>query len=117
MRQYTGQRQPLAASITGAPATSIFVAINILFFAGVIFATSLKQAESLPRVFSSNLLGAILGGLCEYASMAVGFRNLYLIGLGLYALSFLTMPRARAVHKDAQAAATRPASVTAGDSL
>lgn len=88
-----------------------------LFFAGVIFATSLKQAESLPRVFSSNLLGAILGGLCEYASMAVGFRNLYLIGLGLYALSFLTMPRARAVHKDAQGAATRPASVTAGDSL
>ncbi|MCH7872229.1 MAG: methyltransferase domain-containing protein, partial [Planctomycetes bacterium] len=71
-----------------------------LFFAGVIFATSLKQAASLPRVFSSNLLGAILGGLCEYASMAVGFRNLYLFGLGLYALSFVTMPRSRAVADD-----------------
>ncbi len=34
MRQYTGQRQPLAASISGAPATSIFVAINILVFVG-----------------------------------------------------------------------------------
>ncbi len=89
-----------------------------LFFAGVIFAESLKQAASLPRVFSSNLLGAILGGFCEYASMAVGFRNLYLIGLGLYALSFLTMPRARVMHKDAEGvAATKPASVTAGDSL
>ena len=71
-----------------------------LFFAGVIFATSLKEAASLPRVFSSNLLGAILGGLCEYASMAVGFRNLYLFGLGLYALSFVTMPRSRAVAAD-----------------
>lgn len=66
-----------------------------LFFAGVIFATSLRQADSLPRVFSSNLLGAILGGLCEYSSMALGFRNMYLIGLALYALSFLTMPRKR----------------------
>ena len=70
-----------------------------LFFAGVIFATSLKQAASLPRVFASNLLGAILGGLCEYSSMAIGFGNLYLIGLALYALSFLTMPRGRAVQQ------------------
>lgn len=35
MRHYAGQRQPLAASIRGAPATGIFVAINILFFIGV----------------------------------------------------------------------------------
>ncbi len=68
-----------------------------LFFAGVIFATSLRQAVSLPRVFASNLLGAILGGLCEYASMATGFRNLYLLGLALYGLSFVSMPRRRAV--------------------
>ncbi|MCG3126299.1 MAG: Polyamine aminopropyltransferase [Phycisphaerae bacterium] len=66
-----------------------------LFFAGVIFATSLTQAASLPRAFASNLLGAILGGLCEYSSMALGFRNLYLVGLGLYALSFVTLPRRR----------------------
>lgn len=67
-----------------------------LFFAGVIFATSLRQSASLPRAFASNLLGAILGGLCEYSSMALGFRNLYLVGLGLYALSFVTLPRRRA---------------------
>ncbi len=35
MRHYASQRQPLAASISGAPATSIFVAINVLFFIGV----------------------------------------------------------------------------------
>jgi hypothetical protein len=81
-----------------------------LFFAGVIFATSLRQAVSLPRVFASNLLGAILGGLCEYASMATGFRNLYLLGLGLYALSFVTMPRR-------QATAGTPAVVEEGEMI
>ena len=66
-----------------------------LFFAGIIFATSLKRCASLPSAFASNLLGAILGGLCEYSSMMLGFRNLYLVGLGLYGLSwvFLIMLR------------------------
>lgn len=76
-----------------AAGTATALLVAPLFFAGVIFATSLRQAGSLPRVFSSNLLGAILGGLCEYSSMALGFRNLYLVGLALYALSFLTLPR------------------------
>ena len=35
MRQYTGQREALAASISGVPATSVVVAINVLFFIGV----------------------------------------------------------------------------------
>ncbi len=59
-----------------------------LLFAGVIFATSLRRCRSVPSAFASNLLGAILGGLCEYASMAVGFRLLYVIGLALYAASY-----------------------------
>lgn len=79
-----------------AAATATGLLVLPLFFAGVIFATSLRQAASLPRVFSSNLLGAILGGLCEYSSMALGFRNLYLVGLALYALSFVSLPRRRA---------------------
>jgi SAM-dependent methyltransferase len=72
-----------------------------LFFAGVIFTTSLRRAPSLPGAFGSNLLGAILGGFCEYASMALGIRNLYLVGLGLYLLSFMTLPRRQAATADA----------------
>ncbi|MBU0639044.1 MAG: methyltransferase domain-containing protein [Planctomycetes bacterium] len=89
-----------------------------LFFAGVIFATSLRQAISLPRVFASNLLGAILGGLCEYGSLALGFRNLYLLGLVLYAASFLTLPRYRSRPPAEPAAterlSTRASSTTSG---
>jgi len=36
LRQYSRQNQPFAASISGAPGTSVFVAINILFFVGVL---------------------------------------------------------------------------------
>jgi spermidine synthase len=59
-----------------------------LLFAGVIFATSLKRCANLPAAFSSNLLGAMLGGFCEYAGMVYGFRGLTLIGAGLYLLSW-----------------------------
>jgi SAM-dependent methyltransferase len=79
---------------TAAILASILLCLP-LYFAGVVFATSLKHAPSLPAAFASNLLGAILGGLCEYTSMVWGFRNLYLVGLGLYALSWLFVARRR----------------------
>jgi len=60
-----------------------------LIFAGVVFAASLRQCRSLPSAFSSNLVGAILGGLCEYSSMVLGFRNLYLVAAGLYFLAWM----------------------------
>jgi hypothetical protein len=77
-----------------------FVSAGLLlvpvFFAGVIFATSLKESPSVPSAFASNLMGAILGGLCEYASMALGFRALYLLGLGLYVASYACLKWRRA---------------------
>lgn len=60
-----------------------------LVFAGIIFAASLRRCESLPSAFSSNLMGAILGGLCEYASMVLGFRTLYFVASALYAISWV----------------------------
>jgi len=45
---------------------------------------------------ASNLLGAMLGGFLEYNSMYFGFRSLYVLALGLYALAFLTTRRNRA---------------------
>ena len=62
-----------------------------LFFAGIVFAISLQKCESVPDAFASNLLGAILGGFCEYASMAVGFRALTAAAILLYAFSWLTI--------------------------
>src|SRR6185503_18110667 len=42
----------------------------------------------------SNVLGALAGGVMEYSSMAFGFRAIYLIALGLYVSSYLSLARA-----------------------
>jgi SAM-dependent methyltransferase len=58
-----------------------------LFFAGIIFAISFKQTESIEIALGSNLIGAVLGGIFEYASLALGIRSLYLLAMGFYLLS------------------------------
>jgi len=62
-----------------------------LFFAGIIFAASLKKTREIEIAFGSNLLGAVIGGLLEYASLVYGFRSLILVAMLLYALSLLAL--------------------------
>jgi len=83
----------LSVSWSFAAVTSGFLLFAPLFFAGVVFAISLKAVGSIPEVFASNLLGAIVGALCEYSSMALGFRAMYLVALALYAGSYLALRR------------------------
>ena len=58
-----------------------------MFFAGVIFALSFRDSTRPGRDFGANIAGAVLGGLAEYTSMALGFRYLLLVAIALYALS------------------------------
>ncbi len=58
-----------------------------LFFAAMIFAIRFRDVTSIPVVMGSNLFGGVLGGLAEYASLALGIRSLYLLALICYALS------------------------------
>ncbi len=37
----------------------------------------------------SNIFGAVVGGMSEYASMAFGFKALYIFSLTAYALAFI----------------------------
>ena len=62
-----------------------------IFFAALIFASSYKRTPDPDLAFASNLVGAVIGGLLEYASLVIGFRNLLLIGLGVYALSYVAL--------------------------
>jgi len=66
-----------------------FVLSLPLFFAGIIFAVSFKKSKEVPEAFAYNLLGAILGGLCEYISMITGFSFLLIVAAGMYCLSYL----------------------------
>jgi spermidine synthase len=59
-----------------------------LFFAGLIFSSTLAQGDSASDAISANLFGAMLGGFLEYNSMYWGLSSLYPLGMGLYALAF-----------------------------
>lgn len=58
-----------------------------IFFAGVIFAASFRDSQHPDVDFGSNVGGAILGGLCENASLIVGFNHLLLVAIVFYGLS------------------------------
>ncbi len=64
-----------------------------IFLANLIFADRFRDIGSSTVAFGANLLGAIVGGVLEYASLLVGYRAL-LIGVALlYGLAFVTRPR------------------------
>lgn len=64
-----------------------------IFLAAIIFGTSFARTRDVPGAFASNLLGAVLGGLLEYASMALGFAALSLVAAALYAISWYRLGR------------------------
>jgi len=43
--------------------------------------------------FASNLIGIMLGGMLEYASLLIGYQNLLLIVIGFYLLSAVLLRR------------------------
>jgi len=75
-------------------AAAILVAIPV-FFSGVVFSISLARSSDTARALGSNLLGAVLGGFLEYASLAWGVRSLSLVAIGLYLLSALALVKLR----------------------
>jgi hypothetical protein len=72
-----------------------------IFFAGVIFSTTFREARSPSAVFGANLIGAMLGGFCEYLGMAVGNHRLSLLVMVAYLGSMLVLARSREAGRPA----------------
>ena len=77
-----------------------FVAASLLtflpiYFANLIFSAIFKDQKFAEHIFGWNLLGATLGGVLEYSSMALGFNALSLIVLGCYTLVFFLLLAAK----------------------
>src|SRR5262249_17599919 len=66
-----------------------------VFFAGLVFISSFREAGFRAEAFGSNLLGSLVGGLLDSLSFAIGLNALVLVAALLYLLSLLTMSRAR----------------------
>ena len=80
-------------SLLGLPFAPRFAAATLLAFAPIfignlVFAERFRDVESSTTAFGANLLGAMVGGLLEYASLAIGYRNLIPVIAVLYAFAF-----------------------------
>jgi hypothetical protein len=62
----------------------LFLSLPV-FFAGLVFATLYRRSKVPSVAFGYNLFGAMVGGLLEYSSTALGINNLNLLCLALYA--------------------------------
>lgn len=84
---------PLREMATGAgPAVlggTVLLLTLPLLFAALIFGTSFARTTEPGASLASNILGSMVGGVLEYASLAWGLHALYLVALLLYGLSFV----------------------------
>lgn len=79
------------------PARRFFLSGLVTFlpvaFSGIIFSSSFSGSKNPAAHLGSNLLGIIIGGMAVYIASVTGYRNLLIIVMALYALSWITAPR------------------------
>lgn len=69
---------------------AIVLAFTPIFIANMVFAQRFRDTADATTAFAANLLGAMVGGVLEYTSLVIGYRNLLLVALVAYALAFVT---------------------------
>ena len=69
---------------------AITIAFLPIFMANLVFAQRFKSTSASATAFGANLLGAMFGGLLEYASLIVGYRSLLFLVAILYGVAFFT---------------------------
>ncbi len=72
---------------------AITIFLGPVYVASVIFGSLIRQEHELYAAYGSNLLGAVIGGACEYLAIVTGMKFLLLITLGLYATAGLLVGR------------------------
>jgi hypothetical protein len=64
------------------------VAFLPIFLANLVFAGRFRDVGDPTGAFGANLLGAMLGGLVEYAALVTGYQALLLLVAALYGLAW-----------------------------
>ncbi len=90
---------PLHVLLSTSPVVRLGLSVLFVgtpvFFASLCFAARFKARPAADLAFGWNLLGAVLGGLAEFLSMAVGFRALTGLAIAAYLGAFLLARRDR----------------------
>ncbi len=87
--------------IGGSPSVVGVIAVVVfsvpVVFAGILFATEFRAAESPSAALGANMLGAVAGGLLENLSLLFGMRALLLVAVGVYCLAGVGLWRERRI--------------------
>jgi hypothetical protein len=70
---------------------AVVVFLGPVYFAACIFASLIKEEKNFYQAYGSNILGAVVGGVCEYFSLALGFKMLLAIVLAFYVAAFIVL--------------------------
>jgi hypothetical protein len=68
-----------------------FMTFLPIYFANLIFSLNFRDQKIAEHIFGWNLLGAGLGGILEYASLATGYRSLAVVVVVCYGVVFLLL--------------------------
>jgi len=68
---------------------AVVVAFTPIFLANLVFAQRFRGAGDSTTAFGANLLGAMVGGLVEYAALMTGYQALLLLVGALYGIAWL----------------------------
>jgi SAM-dependent methyltransferase len=79
----------LALSVVPRFVVATVVTFLPIFLANLVFAQRFANTGSSTTAFGANLLGAMVGGVLEYASLLTGYRALIVLVAVLYGLAFL----------------------------
>ena len=80
----------LLLKLTAVPrfVAAIVIAFAPVFLANLVFARRFRDVSASNLAFAANLLGAMVGGVLEYASLLTGYRALLILIALLYAGAF-----------------------------
>ncbi|MET0144389.1 MAG: spermidine synthase [Ilumatobacteraceae bacterium] len=76
-------------------AVAVVLAFLPIFTANLVFASRFRDTADSTAAFGANLIGAMIGGVLEYASLVIGYRHLLLLVAALYGAAFLLRPPER----------------------
>ena len=76
------------------------IAFAPVFFANLVFTASFRDTPTADMAFASNLIGAMVGGVLEYAALVTGYQALLILVAVLYLAAYLAGSRFRLFADD-----------------
>ncbi len=76
---------------------AVALAFLPIFTANLVFAQRFRDTADSTAAFGANLIGAMVGGLLEYSSLVLGYRNLLVMVAVIYGLAWFSGRRNVAV--------------------